>query len=234
MAVSDKEWITDEDLPYEFHVAQLDTDGPSTENLLDRAVSTFERNFIIRALEKNGWNVTGDGADARHSAQHAQVQDGQARNPRARPQDPRQLDRPAAQRSRPRQQLWPGRPRNWPLADRARFTARLRRTRARPTPAASRWPICVADVAMRACCRRSPRFLRKFRSYPRFACKRGRGYSALLIASERTTAASAHRRGRRQLTELIGRARAPPAEELTCSRRCSTCRCRSPSATKCS
>jgi DNA-binding NtrC family response regulator len=59
VAVSDKDWITDEDLPYELHVAQLDTQGPSAENLLERAVSTFERNFIIRALEKSGWNVTG-------------------------------------------------------------------------------------------------------------------------------------------------------------------------------
>ena len=58
VAVSDKDWITDEDLPYEFHMAQLDAEGPATENLLDRAVSTFERNFIIRALEKGGWNVT--------------------------------------------------------------------------------------------------------------------------------------------------------------------------------
>ena len=31
---------------------------PATENLLDRALSTFERNFIIRALEKSRWNVT--------------------------------------------------------------------------------------------------------------------------------------------------------------------------------
>ena len=60
VAVSDKEWITDEDLPYELHVAQLTpASGPVTENLLDRAVSTFERNFIIRALEKSAWNVTG-------------------------------------------------------------------------------------------------------------------------------------------------------------------------------
>ena len=60
VAVSDKEWITDEDLPYELHVSQLDTTaGPATENLLDRAVSTFERNFIVRALEKSAWNVTG-------------------------------------------------------------------------------------------------------------------------------------------------------------------------------
>jgi DNA-binding NtrC family response regulator len=58
VAVSDKEWITDEDLPYELHVAQLDAQGPTTENLLERATSTFERNFIVRALEKSAWNVT--------------------------------------------------------------------------------------------------------------------------------------------------------------------------------
>jgi DNA-binding NtrC family response regulator len=58
VAVSDKDWITDEDLPYELHVAQLDVQGPTSENMLERAVSTFERNFIIRALEKSGWNVT--------------------------------------------------------------------------------------------------------------------------------------------------------------------------------
>jgi DNA-binding NtrC family response regulator len=58
VAVSDKDWITDEDLPYELHVAQLDVDGPANENMLERAVATFERNFIIRALEKAGWNVT--------------------------------------------------------------------------------------------------------------------------------------------------------------------------------
>jgi two-component system, NtrC family, response regulator AtoC len=58
VAVADKEWITDEDLPYELHVAQLDAEGPAAENRLERAVSTFERNFIIRALEKSGWNVT--------------------------------------------------------------------------------------------------------------------------------------------------------------------------------
>src|SRR5687767_2967887 len=58
VAVSDKDWITDEDLPYEFHVAQLDKQGPTSENMLERAVSTFERNFIVRALEKSAWNVT--------------------------------------------------------------------------------------------------------------------------------------------------------------------------------
>jgi DNA-binding NtrC family response regulator len=58
VAVSDKEWITDEDLPYEFHMAELEASAPTNENLLERAVSTFERNFILRALDKHGWNVT--------------------------------------------------------------------------------------------------------------------------------------------------------------------------------
>src|SRR5688572_3157175 len=58
VAVSDKAWITDEDLPVEFHVAQLNHDGPAGENMLDRAVATFERNFIVRALDKYEWNVT--------------------------------------------------------------------------------------------------------------------------------------------------------------------------------
>jgi len=58
VAVSDKDWITDEDLPYELHVAQIDREPQAGENLLERAVSTFGRNFIIRALEKSRWNVT--------------------------------------------------------------------------------------------------------------------------------------------------------------------------------
>jgi DNA-binding NtrC family response regulator len=58
VAVSSGEWITDEDLPYEMHVAHLESEGPAAENRLERAVSAFERNFIIRALEKGGWNVT--------------------------------------------------------------------------------------------------------------------------------------------------------------------------------
>jgi transcriptional regulator with PAS, ATPase and Fis domain len=58
VAVSDKEWIADEDLPYEFHMARIDADRPASTNLLEGAVTTFERNFIIRALEKAGWNVT--------------------------------------------------------------------------------------------------------------------------------------------------------------------------------
>src|SRR5215203_5045407 len=58
VAVSDKEWLTDEDLPYEFHMAGIEASRPASGNLLEEAVSTFERNYILRALEKGGWNVT--------------------------------------------------------------------------------------------------------------------------------------------------------------------------------
>ncbi|HKY19685.1 MAG TPA: sigma-54 dependent transcriptional regulator [Vicinamibacterales bacterium] len=58
VAVSDKEWITDEDLPFEFHFAQLDSVPSRGESLFQEATNTFERNFILRALEKSGWNVT--------------------------------------------------------------------------------------------------------------------------------------------------------------------------------
>jgi DNA-binding NtrC family response regulator len=56
VATCDGDWITDDNLPLEFHVADLgQTDGDGS--LLDRALETFERNFIVRALERNTWNV---------------------------------------------------------------------------------------------------------------------------------------------------------------------------------
>ena len=58
VAVSDKDYISEEDLPLEFHFAQLEPQDEHTENLFEAATNTFERNFILRALEKNGWNVT--------------------------------------------------------------------------------------------------------------------------------------------------------------------------------
>jgi two-component system response regulator AtoC len=58
VAVSDKEYISEEDLPLEFHFAQLEPKGQRTESLFEDATNTFERNFLLRALEKCGWNVT--------------------------------------------------------------------------------------------------------------------------------------------------------------------------------
>ena len=37
VAVSDKEWLTDEDLPYEFHMARIETSRPASSNLLEEA-----------------------------------------------------------------------------------------------------------------------------------------------------------------------------------------------------
>jgi len=59
VAVSDKEYISDEDLPLEFHFAQLEPKGTRSASLFEEATNTFERNFILRALEKNGGNVSG-------------------------------------------------------------------------------------------------------------------------------------------------------------------------------
>ena len=58
VAVTDKEWITDEDLPLEYHFAKLDSAPTTGETLFQEACDTFERNFILRALEKSDWNVT--------------------------------------------------------------------------------------------------------------------------------------------------------------------------------
>jgi two-component system, NtrC family, response regulator AtoC len=58
-AVIDKDYISEEDLPLEFHFAHLEPRGPRNESLFASATNTFERNFILRALAKCDWNVTG-------------------------------------------------------------------------------------------------------------------------------------------------------------------------------
>jgi DNA-binding NtrC family response regulator len=60
VAVSDKEWLVDEDLPLEYHFAKLDSAPPSKgeTTLFQEALDTFERNFLLRSLERSDWNVT--------------------------------------------------------------------------------------------------------------------------------------------------------------------------------
>jgi DNA-binding NtrC family response regulator len=58
VATSDHAWLTDGDLPFELQVADLDRESGATTNLLERALTTFERNYIVRALERSKWNVT--------------------------------------------------------------------------------------------------------------------------------------------------------------------------------
>jgi DNA-binding NtrC family response regulator len=57
VATGSHDWITDGDLPFELQVAEIDR-GENVAHLLDRALSTFERNFIVRALERSRWNVS--------------------------------------------------------------------------------------------------------------------------------------------------------------------------------
>src|SRR5262249_28458783 len=59
VAVSDKDFISEEDLPLDYHFAQLEPQASQSGNLFEDATNTFERNFIVRALEKCAWNVTG-------------------------------------------------------------------------------------------------------------------------------------------------------------------------------
>jgi DNA-binding NtrC family response regulator len=58
VAVTDKDCLSEEDLPLEFHFAQLEPRGVHSDSLFEDATNAFERNFILRALERNGWNVT--------------------------------------------------------------------------------------------------------------------------------------------------------------------------------
>ena len=47
-------------MPLEYHLARIDREA-SGDSRLDEAVTTFERNFILRALERNEWNVAATG-----------------------------------------------------------------------------------------------------------------------------------------------------------------------------
>ena len=58
VAVSDAEWIRDEDLPYEYHLARLARPDQDSEGLFERACDMFERTFILKALEQARWNVS--------------------------------------------------------------------------------------------------------------------------------------------------------------------------------
>jgi len=62
VAVSDRDYLCEDDLPLELQIAQLGPAGPRDRrghSLLEDATATFERNFILRALERCGGNVTG-------------------------------------------------------------------------------------------------------------------------------------------------------------------------------
>ncbi len=58
VAVCERDEITEDDLPLEYQLADLSSKADGREDLLQAARETFERNFILRALERTGWNVS--------------------------------------------------------------------------------------------------------------------------------------------------------------------------------
>ena len=58
VAVCDEAWITENDLPFEQQLARISVDSENKDDLLQTACDTFERNFILRALDHTDWNVS--------------------------------------------------------------------------------------------------------------------------------------------------------------------------------
>jgi DNA-binding NtrC family response regulator len=94
VAMNDRGWIDDEDLPLDYHVAHLDHEQPPGNTaLLEAAVDTFERNYILRALERSDWNVTGTArylgvplSTLKHKMRKLEIRE-MARRLRSMPQD---------------------------------------------------------------------------------------------------------------------------------------------------
>ena len=58
VAVCDTDWITEEDLPFEYQLARISSETKDSDDLLQTACESFERTFILRALERTRWNVS--------------------------------------------------------------------------------------------------------------------------------------------------------------------------------
>jgi DNA-binding NtrC family response regulator len=58
VAVDDRGWISEEDLPFEYQLANIISSQPSSEGRFVDAVNGFERTLILRALTSCDWNVT--------------------------------------------------------------------------------------------------------------------------------------------------------------------------------
>ncbi len=58
VAVDDRGWLSEEDLPIEYQLAKINTSSPSSDGRFIDAVNTFERSLILRALAQCDWNVT--------------------------------------------------------------------------------------------------------------------------------------------------------------------------------
>jgi DNA-binding NtrC family response regulator len=58
VAITENSWITEDDLPVELQVAELDRVPREGASLFQDAMTVYERNLLTRALDRNGWNVT--------------------------------------------------------------------------------------------------------------------------------------------------------------------------------
>jgi two-component system response regulator AtoC len=58
VAITDRTWITEDDLPVELQVAELDSATSRSGSLFQEAMTVYERNLLLRALDKHAWNVT--------------------------------------------------------------------------------------------------------------------------------------------------------------------------------
>jgi len=59
VAVDERGWVQEDDLPFEYQIAHITTSQPSSEGRFVDAVNAFERALILRALTDCDWNVTG-------------------------------------------------------------------------------------------------------------------------------------------------------------------------------
>jgi DNA-binding NtrC family response regulator len=61
VAIDERGFIHEQDLPLELQLMYLNSPQPSHEGRFADAVAAFERNLILRALEQCGWNVSAAG-----------------------------------------------------------------------------------------------------------------------------------------------------------------------------
>jgi two-component system, NtrC family, response regulator HydG len=59
VAVDERGWVQEDDLPFEYQLARITTSQPSSEGRFADAVAAFERAMILKALTDCDWNVTG-------------------------------------------------------------------------------------------------------------------------------------------------------------------------------
>ena len=91
VAVSDKEWITDEDLPLEYHFAKLDSGAGDRRGAVPGGVRHLRAQLHPARAREVRLERDRDGPLPRHPAEHAEAQDGPARPARHRAQAARRL-----------------------------------------------------------------------------------------------------------------------------------------------